>query len=82
LQPKSDDELSRERSWLNEEKVWLPHNSGYSLVTLLKPSDVESQQLTLSDGKRKVKSTTGEIIDVSEDELEKVSRASATGACV
>lgn len=67
-QAKSEDDVKSEKEWLETEKVWLLHRGGFSEVFLLK-----SESTALAEGRVRVKLESGDIIEVDEDDIEKVS---------
>lgn len=66
-QAKSEDEVQLERQWLEADRVWLVHKTGFTSAMLL-PADGGGS----SDGTVKIKLDSGEILDVEEEDVEKV----------
>ncbi|KAI5193465.1 Unconventional Myosin-Xviiia [Manis pentadactyla] len=65
---KTEEQIATEEAWYETEKVWLVHKDGFSLGTQLK-----SEELSLPEGKVRVKlDHDGTILDVDEDDVEKV----------
>ncbi|XP_025090259.1 unconventional myosin-XVIIIa-like isoform X3 [Pomacea canaliculata] len=63
---KSEDEVQLERQWLEADRVWLVHKTGFTSAMLL-PADGGGS----SDGTVKIKLDSGEILDVEEEDVEK-----------
>ncbi|KAM5215584.1 unconventional myosin-XVIIIa isoform 23-T30 [Hipposideros larvatus] len=71
-QVKTEEQIAAEEAWHETEKVWLVHKDGFSLASQLK-----SQELTLPEGKVRVKlDHDGAILDVDEDDVEKANAPS------
>uniref|UniRef100_F6RJC7 Unconventional myosin-XVIIIa n=1 Tax=Macaca mulatta TaxID=9544 RepID=F6RJC7_MACMU len=65
---KTEEQIAAEEAWNETEKVWLVHRDGFSLASQLK-----SEELSLPEGKVRVKlDHDGAILDVDEDDVEKV----------
>lgn len=79
LQKKSDDDIATEKVWLSAERVWLVHKGGFAAARVLKAGTAGVEGLdALPDGKCKVKlEHGGEILEVDEDDVEKVSNRHA-----
>lgn len=68
---KTEEQIAAEEAWYETEKVWLVHRDGFSLASQLK-----SEELSLPEGKVRVKlDHDGAILDVDEDDVEKVGRS-------
>lgn len=64
-QAKSEEQIAKEKLWLDTEKVWLIHRGGFALS--------RKQQEVVEDGKIKlILDQTGETLLVDEDDIEKV----------
>ncbi|XP_032284326.1 unconventional myosin-XVIIIa isoform X5 [Phoca vitulina] len=71
-QVKTEEQIAAEEAWYETEKVWLVHKDGFSLGSQLK-----SEELSLSEGKVRVKlDHDGAILDVDEDDVEKANAPS------
>ncbi|XP_032284330.1 unconventional myosin-XVIIIa isoform X8 [Phoca vitulina] len=69
---KTEEQIAAEEAWYETEKVWLVHKDGFSLGSQLK-----SEELSLSEGKVRVKlDHDGAILDVDEDDVEKANAPS------
>ncbi|OWK14670.1 hypothetical protein Celaphus_00000782 [Cervus elaphus hippelaphus] len=74
-QVKTEEQIAAEEAWYETEKVWLVHKDGFSLATQLK-----SKELSLPEGKLRVKlDHDGAVLDVDEDDVEKVRRRLVEG---
>ena len=70
-QAKSDDELTKEKEWIESGRVWLQHRDGFTSARLhLEPIGEESVGEELGRVRLKLDST-GEIVSVDEDEVVK-----------
>ena len=67
LQTRSEADLKSEKEWLEAEKTWLIHRGGFSQVVLLK-----SDTAGLAEGRVKVKVESGDILEVDENDIERV----------
>ncbi|ELT98778.1 hypothetical protein CAPTEDRAFT_191825 [Capitella teleta] len=68
-QAKSEEQLATEKAWLSAERVWLVHKGGFAAARLQRISDGGDE----GEGKCRVKlDFGGEIVDVEEDDVEKV----------
>ncbi|KAG7281407.1 hypothetical protein CRUP_029856, partial [Coryphaenoides rupestris] len=64
---KTEEQIAAEQAWFGSEKVWLVHEDGFSLATVLK-----TEAGSLPEGKVKLKlEHDGTILDVDEDDIEK-----------
>lgn len=63
----SEDDVKSAKEWLETEKVWLMHRGGFSEAHLLK-----SENTVLPEGRVRVKLESGDVIEVDEDDVEKV----------
>ncbi|XP_068601584.1 unconventional myosin-XVIIIa [Brachionichthys hirsutus] len=64
---KTEEEIAAEQAWYGSEKVWLVHNDGFSLATVVK-----TEAGSLPEGKVKIKlEHDGTTLDVDEDDIEK-----------
>ncbi|CAL8360200.1 unnamed protein product [Merluccius merluccius] len=64
---KTEEQIAAEQAWFGSERVWLVHEDGFSLATVLK-----TEAGSLPEGKVKVKlEHDGTILDVDEDDIEK-----------
>ena len=66
-QAKSDDELAREKAWIEAGRVWLHYREGFAAASLLNGTDHPA-----GEGKVRVKlESSGELLTVDEDEIDK-----------
>lgn len=65
FQAKSEEELSKEKSWLDAEKLWLIHRGGFTAVRRLQNSENEPGKI------RVCLEETEDILNVDEDDIEK-----------
>ena len=66
LQAKSDDELSREKAWIDAGRVWLHHRDGFAGASLVKGGAGDEE------GRVRVRlDAGGQVLTVDEDELDK-----------
>ena len=72
LQAKSDEQLASEQTWLKAERVWLVHKGGFAAGRMHKAG--AGEQGAGEEGRVKVKlDFGGEVLDVDEEDVEKVS---------
>lgn len=70
-QAKSEDELAREKEWIDSARVWLQHRDGFTAARLL-PSLDEQDEEAVEEGKVRLElDATGERVSVDEDEVVK-----------
>lgn len=70
VQGKSEDELLREKEWIDSGRVWLQHRDGFTPARLVPVAEDDEEML--EEGKVRLKlDTTGEIVSVDEDEVVK-----------
>ncbi|KAM9801206.1 unconventional myosin-XVIIIa [Neosynchiropus ocellatus] len=66
-QVKTEEQIAAEQAWYGSEKVWLVHNDGFSLATV-----VRTEPGDLPEGKVKIKlEYDGTLLEVDEDDIEK-----------
>lgn len=66
FQAKTEEQVAKEKQWLDSERVWLMHRGGFALARKQENCDSES-------GKIKIQlESNGEILTVDEDDVEKV----------
>lgn len=66
LQAKSEEQIAKEKLWLDTEKVWLMHRDGFASGRKQHGNDVDSGKIKL------ILDQTGDVIIVDEDDIEKV----------
>ncbi|KRT84731.1 Myosin head, partial [Oryctes borbonicus] len=65
VQAKTDEQITKEKQWLDTEKVWLMHRGGFALARKIPGQEVEP-------GKVRIQlEQTGDHLNVDEDDIEK-----------
>ena len=77
MQAKTEEQLATDKAFILAEKVWLVHRGGFAAARILRPGMPGAEGVeNLPEGKCRVKlEHGGEIIDVDEEDVEKVFRA-------
>lgn len=66
FQAKSEEQVAIEKQWLDAEKVWLVHRGGFAAAR-------KDSSIVPDTGKIRIRlEHTGDILDVDEDDIEKV----------
>jgi len=74
LQARSETEVQSEKTWMDAERVWLVHKGGFASASQLK-----GENYGLPEGRVKIRlDNGGEILEVDEDDVEKVGQRSST----
>lgn len=66
LQAKSEEQVATEKQWLDAEKIWLMHRGGFAAARKDTTAKTEAGKLVVK------LEQTGEILNVDEDDVEKV----------
>lgn len=68
FQAKTDEQITKEKQWLDTQKVWLMHRGGFALARKISGPEVEP-------GKVRIQlEQTGDHLNVDEDDIETVRR--------
>lgn len=71
LQARSEEQIAAARAWLEAERVWLVHRGGFCAARQLRETDAGE---ALPEGRVRLKlEHNGDVIEVDEDDVEKVS---------
>jgi len=74
FQAKTDDDLASDKAWMVLERVWLVHRGGFAAARVLHAGMPGAEGVeNLPEGKCRVKlEHGGEVLDVDEEDVEKV----------
>lgn len=67
LQAKSEEQIAKEKLWLDTEKLWLMHRGGFALGRGHADGECEPGKIKI------LLEQTGDVLSVDEDDIEKVS---------